>query len=155
MSNASRVTAALDALLDSPGDRSKMARFRDIAAHVDRLVRAGVKRQAIVKTLAEHGLDLTQAQLKSYLGRWRAEAQHQVELTSTRAESQQHPQPTDATAREPAQHLSSAQPPAASDAGESEAPPRSGRSIRAIRTAEVDFAGADRWYREQRKAGKG
>lgn len=42
-------------------------------------------------------------------------------------------------------------PPPAQD---SPPPPRPGRSIREIRNSEVDFAAAEKWYREQRKAGK-
>lgn len=151
MSNNGALGTALDALLELPNARTKMGQFRDVAPTVERLVQAGVKRPAILKTLADHGLELTPAQLKSYLGRWRTERKAAVAPSSPLpAQDQKHPPDT---AQAQSVHHPAVAPPLPPNTPPP--PPHSGRSIREIRNAEVDFAAAERWYREQKKAGKG
>lgn len=148
---ATSVLDALDALLESHVDRSKMARFRDVAEKVDHLLRAGVKRPAVLRTLTAHGLELTPAQFKSYLARWRSEQGH--------ADQGGGPRPSAPAATPSSTTAASAQEVSAAGPGSQTAPvsdtPRptanAARSIREIRNAEVDFAAADQWYRDRQR----
>jgi hypothetical protein len=140
--NAQHANAALRALLDSQENRTKMARFRDVALTVDELVTSGVKREVIRQTLASQGLELTPGAFKTYLERWRAERSDlNIQSAAAPAVRAARPAPMADSA-----HLSGQTPSALSrDA----APPPAARSIREIRQAEVDFAGADKWHRER------
>ncbi len=158
--NRDATAAALEQLLNTPGRRSKMGRFREVADLVERAATAGVKREAILETLKAQGLELSPATLNSYLTRHRKAAA----ATQAAAPSSTPPavpaQPVSHKAG-PLQAPTPSAPPRMSPspaevavpAAPATAPP-SGRSIREIRRDPVDFAGAKAWVREQQRLRK-
>lgn len=74
------VADALIALATSDENRSQTARLRDVIDQVETALDAGVKREVVLKSLNDHGLDMSMKSFESALYRIRKERKNSTGL---------------------------------------------------------------------------